>query len=67
MGNVLNYSNYFTFYVVLAKASLAAMKHHEQKTIGEGRVYLTFISTLVFITEESRSRTQTGQKLEGRS
>ena len=34
----------------------AGMKHHDQKQVGEERVYLAYASTLEFITEGSQDR-----------
>lgn len=42
--------------VVLVRVSIAMMKHHDQKQIGEEMVYLAYTSTPQFITKGSQSR-----------
>lgn len=46
---------------LLVKISIPAMKHHDQKAVGGKRVYLTYISTVLFIIEGSRAGTETEQ------
>lgn len=41
---------------VLVRVSVAAMKLHEQKQVGEERDYAVFTSTLLFITKQSQDR-----------
>lgn len=36
--------------------SIAAMEHHDQKAIGEKRIYLAYTSTLQFLIEGSQDR-----------
>lgn len=49
------------FIPVLIRVSIAAMKHHDQKQVGEERAYSVYVSTLY---SKIRIETQTGQKPE---
>jgi len=51
----------------LIRGSIALMKCHDQKQVGEERVYLTYTSTLLFIAKGSQDRTQTEQESGDRS
>ena len=42
----------------LSKLTIAVMKHHNQKQVGEERAYLAYTSTSQFITKEVRKGTQ---------
>jgi hypothetical protein len=52
---------------VLVKVTMAAMKHHDQKQVGEQRVYSVYTSTSLLIVEEVRTGAQAGQEPGGRS
>ena len=41
---------------VLVRVSIAVMKHHDPKQVGEERAYLAYTSTSLFIIERSQDR-----------
>jgi hypothetical protein len=41
---------------VLVRVTIAMMKHHDQKQLGEEKVYLAYTSTLLSIIEGSQDR-----------
>jgi len=51
----------------MGRVSLAARKHHDQKQVGEERVYLDYTSTLKLITKGSQAETQAWQEPGARS
>ena len=46
----------WVFCDVLVRVTVAVMKHHEQKQLGKGRVYLAYASTSLFIIGGSQDR-----------
>jgi hypothetical protein len=46
----------WVFCDVLVRVTVAVMKHHEQKQLGKGRVYLAYALTSLFTTEGSQDR-----------
>ena len=44
------------FPMPLSWGTISVMKHHDQKQLGEERVYLTYSSTSLFIIERSQDR-----------
>jgi hypothetical protein len=45
---------FFLFLLVLVRVTIAVMKHHDQKQIGEERVYVAYASISLFITKGSQ-------------
>ena len=51
--------------IVLVRVTVAVMKHHDQKQVGEKRVYLTYISTsIVHHLEKSGQELKQDKNLE---
>ena len=46
----------------LVRITIAVMKHHNQRQLGEERVYLAYTSISLFILKEVRTGTHTGQE-----
>ena len=51
---------------ILVRVSIAAVKHHDQKQVGEGSVYVTYTSHHNS-SKKARTATQAGQEPGGRS
>jgi hypothetical protein len=60
-------SNFLSsLYILYIRVSIAATKHDQKASWGE-KFQLAYISLLLFITEEVRTGTQTGQDPGGRN
>ena len=53
--------------LILAKVSVAAIKHHDQKQVVEERIYSAYTCTFLLITKGLRIGSQARQEPRGRS